>query len=210
LACLYWEGRAEGFNDLRGKLFSEALIRLLFTGIENVNVSYSTTGSDSYLDRWGYIQEGPAKKLSGLQLDCNEGFNHNLYNTSEDKYRTVLKNSDNIAFDLKLSSQKVTPDVSVTIGNDLVLIAEVAGVCGSECEKLQQLHTQMLLSLDRHRTLFGMLVQGHQVYLAEYTYDPASGYKRQCSQKAFKYQKENLRLLYSYLQTHFMSKDQNK
>jgi hypothetical protein len=199
---------AQGFNDLRGKLFTEALLQLLFTGIENVSVSYSTTGSDSYLDRWGYIQEGPAEKLSATEF-VKERM-HNPCYTWKDKYMSVLKNSSDIAIDLKSSSQKVTPAVSVSIGSDLVLIAEVAGVCDIEREKLQQLHTGMLLNLDRHRTLFGMLVQRHQVYLADYTYDPASGYKRQCCQKAFKYQREDLKLLYSYLQTHLMSKQQNR
>lgn len=92
------------------------------------------------------------------------------------------------------------------IGDNLVLIAEVANVSDIECKRIHQLHTNMLLSLNKHKTLFGLLIQGHQVYLAEYTFDQAGGYKREFSQKAFKYQREDLKLLYSYLQTHFMSK----
>ena len=65
---------------------------------------------------------------------------------------------------------------------------------------MQQLHRQMLLSLDRHETLFGLLVQVHQIYLAEYTFQHSGGYKRSFSQKAFKYKKDDMELLYSYLQ----------
>lgn len=118
----------------------------------------------------------------------------------------MLKNSKNIAFDLKANSRNATSDVCVSIGDNLVLIAEVANVSDIECKRIHQLHTNMLLSLNKHKTLFGLLIQGHQVYLAEYTFDQAGGYKREFSQKAFKYQREDLKLLYSYLQTHFMSK----
>lgn len=207
MAYLYWEARAQGFHNLRGKLFAEAFLRFLFTGIENVNISYSTAGYDSHLDRWGYIQDGPTERMSG---NLNSSDHHrNPSDTSaisKDKYRMMLKNLNYIAFDLKAASQKVTSDVFVSIGNNLVLIAEVANISDIEYKKVLQLHTKMLLSLDKHKTLFGLLVQGHQVYLAEYTFEQAGGYKRQFSQKAFKYQKEDLKLLYSYLRTHFVSK----
>lgn len=209
MAILYWEARAQGFHNLRGKLFAEAFLRLLFTGIDNVNVSYSTAGYDSHLDRWGYIQDGPTERLSGY-LDSGDHTPSDSLLTSKDKYRMMLKNLNNIAFDLRASSQKATSDVFVSIGNDLVLIAEVANVSDIEYKKMQQLHTQMLLSLDKHETLFGMLVQGHQVYLAEYIFEQAGGYKRNFSQKAFKYQTEDLKLLYSYLRTHILSKQENK
>lgn len=203
MAYLYWEAKAQGFSDLRGKLFAVAFLKFLFTGIGDVNVSYSTTGCDSYLNCWGYIQDGPTKSSS----ECSYSDDQNpLLSTSKDKYRSVLKNSKNIAFDLKANSRKATSDVCVSIGDNLVLIAEVANVSDIECKRIHQLHTNMLLSLNKHKTLFGLLIQGHQVYLAEYTFDQAGGYKREFSQKAFKYQREDLKLLYSYLQTHFMSK----
>lgn len=49
MAYLYWEAKAQGFSDLRRKLFAVAFLKFLFTGIGDVNVSYSTTGCDSYL-----------------------------------------------------------------------------------------------------------------------------------------------------------------
>lgn len=168
-----------------------------------MNVSYSTTCCDSYLNCWGYIQDGPTESSS----ECSYSDDQNsLLSTSKDKYRSVLKNSKNIAFDLKANSRKATSDVCVSIGDNLILIAEVANVSDIECKRIHQLHTNMLLSLNKYKTLFGLLIQGHQVYLAEYTFDQAGGYKREFSQKAFKYQREDLKLLYSYLQTHFMSK----
>lgn len=203
MAYLYWEAKAQGFSDLRGKLFAEAFLKLLLTGIEDVNMSYSTTGCDSYLDYWGYIQDGPTERSS----ECLYSDDQNpLLSTSKDKYRSVLKNSKNITFDLKANSCKATSDLYVSIGDSLVLIAEVASVGDTECKRKHQLHINMLLSLNKHKTLFGLLIQGHQVYLAEYKFDQGGGYKREFSQQAFRYQKEDLKLLYSYLQTHFMSK----
>nr|XP_022286977.1 uncharacterized protein LOC111099804 [Crassostrea virginica]XP_022286978.1 uncharacterized protein LOC111099804 [Crassostrea virginica] len=49
LANLYWEARLQVFHDMRGKLFTEELLRLLFKGLENVNITFSTGGCDSYL-----------------------------------------------------------------------------------------------------------------------------------------------------------------
>lgn len=205
IACLYWEARAQGFHNLRGKLFAEAFLRLLFAGIENVTFSYSTAGYDTHLDRWGYIQEGPTERLART---CGSGDNlsSDLEFSSKEKYLAMLKNLENIEFNLKATSQKAASDVFVSRGNDLVLIAEVANVNDIENRKMQQLHLQMLLSLDKHEKLFGLLVQGHQVYLAEYTFEHSGGYKRSFSQKAFKYKKDDMELLYFYLQKHFIGK----
>ena len=152
LANLYWEARAQGFHDLRGKLFAQELLRLLFKGIENVNITFSTGGCDSYLDRWGYIQDGPS-----VDLSCD----HNSLNPlsiSKDRYKMMLKNLEYVAFDLEKDCQKATLDVTVSVGNDLVLIAIIANASDCEYKKIQQLHTQMLLSLAKRRTLFGLLV----------------------------------------------------
>lgn len=143
MAYLYWEAKAQGFSDLRGKLFAEAFLKLLLTGIEDVNMSYSTTGCDSYLDYWGYIQDGPTERSS----ECLYSDDQNpLLSTSKDKYRSVLKNSKNITFDLKANSCKATSDLYVSIGDSLVLIAEVASVGDTECKRKHQLHINMLLS----------------------------------------------------------------
>ena len=199
LANLYWEARLQGFHDLRGKLFAEKLLSIFFKGIENVNITYSTGGCDSYLDRWGYIQDGPS-----VDLSCD----HNSLNPSsifKDRYKMMLKNLKYVAFGLKKDCQKATPDVSVSVGNDLVLIAIIANASDCEYQKIQQLHSQMLLSLAKHNTLFGLLVQGHQVYLAEYAYERTFGYQRKISKKAFKFDEEDLKRLCSYLHTYFMS-----
>ena len=197
LANLYWEARAQGFHDLRGKLFAQELLRLLFKGIENVNITFSTGGCDSYLDRWGYIQDGPS-----VDLSCD----HNSLNPlsiSKDRYKMMLKNLEYVAFDLKKDCQKAIPDMSVSVGNDLVLIALIANASDCEYKKIQQLHTQMLLSLTKRKTLLGMLVQSHQVYLAEYTYERTFGYQRKFSMEAFKFQEEDLKQLCSYLHTYY-------
>ncbi|XP_078318909.1 uncharacterized protein LOC111100086 [Crassostrea virginica] len=199
LANLYWEARAQGFHDLRGKLFTEELLRLVFKGIENVNITFSTGGCDSYLDRWGYIQDGPSVNLSCGQNSLNP------LSISKDRYKMMLINLEYVAFDLKKDCQNATPDVTVSVGNDLVLIAIIANASDCEYKKIQQLHTQMLLSLAKHKTLFGLLVQGHQVYLAEYAYERTIGYQRKISKKAFKFDEEDLKRLCSYLHTYFMS-----
>nr|XP_022287279.1 uncharacterized protein LOC111100010 isoform X2 [Crassostrea virginica]XP_022287280.1 uncharacterized protein LOC111100010 isoform X2 [Crassostrea virginica]XP_022287281.1 uncharacterized protein LOC111100010 isoform X2 [Crassostrea virginica] len=199
LANLYWEARAQGFHDLRGKLFTEELLRLMFKGIENVNITFSTGGCDSHVDRWGYIQDG-----SSLDLSCD----HNSLNPSsisKDRYKMMLKKLEYVSFDLQTHCKKATPDVTVSIGNDLALIALIANASDCEYKKIQQLHTQMLLSLAKHKTLFGLLVQGHQVYLAEYAYEKTIGYQRKISKKAFKFDEEDLKRLCLYLHTYFMS-----
>ena len=172
----------------------------MFQGIENVNITFSTGGCDSHVDRWGYIQDG-----SSLDLSCD----HNSLNPlsiSKDRYKMILKNLEYVAFDLKKDCQKATPDVTVSVGNDLVvLIAIIANASDCEYKKIQQLHTQMLLSLAKHKTLVGLLVQGHQVYLAEYAYERTFGYQRKISKKAFKFDEEDLKRLCSYLHKYFMS-----
>ena len=153
LANLYWEARAQGFHDLRGKLFTEELLRLLFKGIENVNITFSTGGCDSYLDRWGNIQDGPS-----VDLSCD----HNLHNpssaVSKDRYKMMLKNVEYVSFDLQTDCKKATPDLTVSIGSDLALVALIGNASDNEYQKIQQLHTQMLLSLVKHKTLYGLLV----------------------------------------------------
>ena len=121
-ANLYWEARLQGFHDVRGKLFTEELLRLLFQGIENVIITFSTGGCDSYLDRSGYIQDGPS-----VDLSCDQNLLNPL-SISKDRYRRMLKNLEYVAIDLKKDCQKATPDVSVhvSVGNDLVLIALIA------------------------------------------------------------------------------------
>ncbi|XP_061166873.1 uncharacterized protein LOC133175777 [Saccostrea echinata] len=203
IAKFYWEARAQGFQDLRGKLFTVSLLRMLFTGIDNVNVTYSTTGPDSFLDRSGYILKGPTEEQS---CDSADQFKLNTELSSKEKYKMLLKNQNTVAFDLKETSQKVTPDVSVTIGNYLVLIADVASFCELESRKIQELHLKMLLSLNKCGTLFGLLVQRHQVYVVEYTYEHESGYRRCVSQTAFKYTKKDIELLYCYLQKQVIEK----
>ena len=164
-----------------------------------MNITFSTGGCDSYLDRWGYIQDGPS-----VELSCD----HNSLNPlsiSKDRYKMMLKNLEYVAFDLKKDCQKATPDVTVSVGNDLVLIALIANASDCEYKKIQQLHTQMLLSLANHKTLSGLLVESHQVYLAEYTYERTFGYQRKFSMEAFKFQEEDLKQLCSNLHTYFMS-----
>ena len=187
LANLYWEARAQGFHDLRGKLFTEELLRLLFKGIENVNITFSTRGCDSYLDRWGYIQDGPS-----VNLFCDQNSLSPL-SISKDRYKRMLKILEYVAFDLQTDCKKATPDLTVSIGNDLALIALIGNTSDNEYQKIKQLHTQMLLSLAKHKTLFGFLVQGHQVYLAEYAYERTFGYQRKLSRKAFKFNEEDLK-----------------
>ena len=158
---------------MRGKLFTEELLRLMFKGIENVNITFSTGRCDSYLDRWGYIQDGPPS----VDLSCD----HNLHNPSlisKHRYKMMLKNLEYVSFDLQKDCKKATPDVTVSVGNDLVLIAIIANASDCEDKKIKQLDTQMLLSLAKHKTLLGMLVQSHQVYLAECTFERTFGYKR--------------------------------
>ena len=163
LAHLYWEARLQGFHDLRGKLGAEELLSIFFKGLENVNITYSTGGCDSHINHSGYIQDGPSVNFSSDQNSLNP------LSKSKDRYKMMLKNLEYVAFDLKKDCQKGRPDVTVSVGNDLVLIALIANVSDREYKKIQQLHTQMLLSLTKHKTLFGMLVHSHQVYLAEYT-----------------------------------------
>ena len=189
----------QGFHNLRGKLFAEELLSIFFKGIENVNITYSTGGCDSHIDHWGYIQDDPSVNFSSDQNALNP------LSISKDRYKMMLKNLEYVAFDLKKDCQKATPDVSVSIGNDLALVALIGNASDCEYKKIQQLHTQMLLSLAKLKTLFGMLVQGHQVYLAEYSYDRTFGYQRKCSKKAFKFNEEDLKWLCSYLHTYFMS-----
>ncbi|XP_062570380.1 uncharacterized protein LOC134232433 [Saccostrea cucullata] len=203
IAHLYWEARAQGFQDLRGKLFTAAFLRMLFTGIDNVNVTYSTSGSDTFLDRCGYILKGPTEEQSCV---TDDQFQMNTVLSSKEKYKMFLKNQNTVAFDLRETSQKVTPDVSVTIRNTVVLIADVASVFELESRKLQELHLKMLLSLDKCGTLFGLLVQGQQIYLVEYTYEHKSGYRRFISQKAFKYTRKDIDLLYCFLQKQVIEK----
>ena len=95
--------------------------------------------------------------------------------------------------------------MSVSVGNGLVLIAIISNASDCEYKKIQQLHTQMLLRLNKHKTLLGMLVQSHQVYLAEYTYERTFGYKRKFSRKAFKFQEKDLKQLYLYFHTYCTS-----
>ena len=137
-------------------------------------------------------------------LSCD----HNSLNPlsiSKDRYKMVLKNLEHVSFDLQTDFKKGTPDVTVSVGNDLALIALIGNASDCEYKKIQQLHTQMLLSLAKHKTLLGMLVQSHQVYLAEYAYEKTIGYHREFSKKAFKFNEEDLKWLCSYLHTYFMS-----
>lgn len=95
LAHFYWEARAQGFHGMRGKLLTEERLRRLFNEIENVNITFSTWGCDSYLDRWGYILNGP---LSDMSCD------HNLHNPSlisKHRYQMMLKNLEYVSFDLQ-------------------------------------------------------------------------------------------------------------
>ena len=62
----------------------------------------------------------------------------------------MLKNLTYVEFDLKKDCQKATLDVTVSVGNDLVLIALIANTSDCEYQKIQQLNTQMLLSLAKH------------------------------------------------------------
>ncbi|XP_062570379.1 uncharacterized protein LOC134232432 [Saccostrea cucullata] len=205
IADLYWEARAQGFLDLRGKLFTAAFLGMLFTGIDNVNVTYSTSGSDTFLDRCGYILKGPTEEQPN-SCDVDQ-YKMNTDLSSKEKYKMLLKSQNTVAFDLKKTSRKVTPDVYVTIGNCVVLIADVASVFELESRKLQELHLKMLLSLDKcGQDLFGLLVQGHQIYLLEYTYEYTSGYRRFISQKAFKYTRKDIALLHCYLQKQVIEK----
>ena len=100
LANLYWEARLQGFHDLRGKLFAEELLRLMFKGIENVNITFSTGGCDSHIDHWGYIQDGPSVNFSSEQNSLNP------LSISKDRYKMMLKNLEYVAFDLKKDCQK--------------------------------------------------------------------------------------------------------
>ena len=86
--------------------------------------------------------------------------------------------------------------MTVSVGNDLVLIALIANASDCEYKKIQQLHTQMLLSLAKHRTFFGLLVQSHQVSLAECTFERTFDFKRKLSRKSFKFLEEYLKQLY--------------
>ena len=198
ISYLYWEARAQGFHDLRGKLFAEAFLRLLFSGIDSINISYSTDGYDTHLDRWGYIREGPTQRESRID-GHDESWSSETSLSSREKLVSMLKGVDGIEFDLKLTSQKVTSDVFVTKGNDLILIADIANRNDIEQKKIQQLHLKMLMSLDKHKKLFGMLIQGHQVYLTEYAFDHVNGYSRIFSKKAFKYKVNHIEILFSYL-----------
>ena len=197
LANLYWEARLQGFHDLRGKLFTDELLRLLFKGIENVNITFSTGGCDSYLDRWGYIQDGPSVDLSCDQNSLNPSL------ISKDRYKRMLKNLY-VSFDLQTDCKKAPPDLTVSVGNDLALIALIGNASDNEYQKIQQLHNQMLLSLAKHKTLFGLLVQGHPVYLVEYSYERTFGYQGKFSRKAFKLNEDDFKQLYLYLHTYFM------
>ncbi|XP_063409402.1 uncharacterized protein LOC134692792 isoform X2 [Mytilus trossulus] len=204
IVYLYWEARAQGFHNLRGKLFGEAFVRLLFMGVDNVTFSYSTAGLDTHLDRWGYVKKGPSKRSPGSN-DCirnqvllQPGMN------SKDQYLTVLKNQESVEFNLEATSLKAESDIFVWKGNKLVLVAIVTSINNSGQSKMQQLHRNMLLSLDGQKTLFGLVIQGHQVILAEYILEQNSReYKRSVSETAFSYTKNDLNLLYSYVQKHF-------
>lgn len=76
----------------------------------------------------------------------------------QDKYRLVLKNFKNIVFDLKVNFRKVISDVCVSIGDNLVLIVEVVNVSDIECKRIYQLYINMLLSLNKYKIFFGLLI----------------------------------------------------
>lgn len=204
IVYLYWEARAQGFHNLRGKLFAEAFVRLLFIAVNNVTFSYSTAGLDTHLDRWGYVKKGPSKRPSGCcDGNCKQVLSYVGMN-SKDQYLTVLKNQGSVEFDLEATSLKAASDIFVWRGNKLVMIAVVTSINDSGQRKMQQLQQNMLLSLDKQKTLFGLVIQGHQVTLAEYTFDQHSrDYKRSVSETPFSYTKNDLKLLYSYVQKHF-------
>ncbi|CAG2188712.1 unnamed protein product [Mytilus edulis] len=204
IVYLYWEARAQGFHNLRGKLFAEAFVRLLFMGVDHVTFSYSAAGLDTHLDRWGYVKKGPSKRPSGCSDDiCNQVLSHAGMN-SKDQYLTVLKNQESVEFNLEATSLKAESDIFVWRGNKLVLVAIVTSINDSGQRKMQQLQRNMLLSLDGQKTLFGLVIQGHNVTLAEYTFEQNSReYKRSISETAFSYTKIDINLLYSYVQKHF-------
>lgn len=105
---------------------------------------------------------------------------------------------------MEATSLKAASDIFVWRGNKLVMIAVVTSINDSGQRKMQQLQQNMLLSLDKQKTLFGLVIQGHQVTLAEYTFDQHSrDYKRSVSETPFSYTKNDLKLLYSYVQKHF-------
>ena len=68
----------------------------------------------------------------------------------------MLKNVEYVSFDLQTDCKKATPDLTVSVGSDLALVALIGNASDKEYQKIQQLHTQMLLSLAKHKTLFGM------------------------------------------------------
>ena len=50
----------------------------------------------------------------------------------------MLKNLEYVAFDLKKDCQKATPDVTVSMGNDLVLIAIIGNASDCEYKKIRR------------------------------------------------------------------------
>ena len=82
-----------------------------------MNITYSTGGCDSHIDHSGYIQDGPSVNFSSDKNSLNP------LSISKDRFNMMLKNLKYVEFDLKKDCQKATTDVTVSIGNDLVLIA---------------------------------------------------------------------------------------